>query len=71
MPRQTQTKPKPQPTARTDATETETVPAPAATSSTSATAADLLDSDLLDEIDAVLEENAMEVVKRYIQKGGE
>lgn len=27
--------------------------------------------DLLDEIDAVLEENAEEFVKSYIQKGGE
>ena len=27
--------------------------------------------DLLDEIDAILEENAEEFVKAYIQKGGE
>ena len=27
--------------------------------------------DLLDEIDAVLEENAEEFVKSYVQKGGE
>ena len=27
--------------------------------------------DLLDEIDAVLEENAEEFVKNYVQKGGE
>ena len=27
--------------------------------------------DLLDEVDAVLEENAEEVVKAYVQKGGE
>ena len=27
--------------------------------------------DLLDEVDAVLEENAEEFVKAYIQKGGE
>ncbi|MBK5268280.1 MAG: ubiquitin-like protein Pup [Acidimicrobiia bacterium] len=27
--------------------------------------------DLLDEIDSVLEENAEEMVKNYVQKGGE
>ena len=27
--------------------------------------------DLLDEIDSVLEENAEEVVKNYVQKGGQ
>ena len=27
--------------------------------------------DLLDEVDAVLEENAEEFVKAYVQKGGE
>ncbi|MEE9533354.1 MAG: ubiquitin-like protein Pup, partial [Acidimicrobiia bacterium] len=27
--------------------------------------------DLLDEIDSVLEENAEEFVKNYVQKGGE
>ena len=40
---------------------------PAATEST---LADEID-DILDEIDAVLEENAEEFVKSYIQKGGE
>lgn len=34
--------------------------------------ADLSDTDsLLDEIDAILEENAEEFVKGYIQKGGQ
>lgn len=28
-------------------------------------------SDFLDEVDALLEENALEVVRRYRQKGGE
>lgn len=32
--------------------------------------ADKID-DLLDEIDAVLDENAEEFVKNYVQKGGE
>ena len=32
---------------------------------------DLLDSDLLDEIDSVLETNAQEFVAAYIQQGGE
>lgn len=35
-------------------------------------AADLTDTDeLLDEIDALLEENAEEFVRNYVQKGGE
>ena len=37
-----------------------------------ATEADLSEvDDLLDEIDSVLEENAEEFVKNYVQKGGE
>ncbi len=37
-----------------------------------ATEADLREvDDLLDEIDSVLEENAEEFVKNYVQKGGE
>ena len=37
-----------------------------------ATEADLNEvDDLLDEIDSVLEENAEEFVKNYVQKGGE
>lgn len=39
----------------------------------SSKAADLKEEmdDILDEIDAVLEENAEEFVKSYVQKGGE
>lgn len=38
-----------------------------------ASAQDTVDdaADLLDEIDAVLEENAQEFVEQYIQKGGQ
>jgi ubiquitin-like protein Pup len=44
-------------------------PAPAATKKDSALAEGL--DDLLDEIDEVLETNAEEFVKSYVQKGGE
>jgi prokaryotic ubiquitin-like protein Pup len=43
--------------------------APASTKSGEQIKADL--DDLLDEIDGVLEENAEEFVKSYVQKGGE
>ncbi|MFV2039716.1 MAG: ubiquitin-like protein Pup [Acidimicrobiales bacterium] len=50
--------------------ETETVePAPPATETGEKLKAEL--DDLLDEIDEVLETNAEEFVKSYIQKGGQ
>ena len=49
--------------------EDETVQAPA-TAETDSSLAEGLD-DLLDEIDEVLETNAEEFVKSYVQKGGE
>ncbi|MGI9584064.1 MAG: ubiquitin-like protein Pup [Acidimicrobiia bacterium] len=52
---------------REDATEEE---AQDATSARGEEVADKID-DLLDEIDSVLEENAEEFVKNYVQKGGE
>jgi prokaryotic ubiquitin-like protein Pup len=43
---------------------------PARSDRTESTLADDID-DILEEIDAVLEENAEEFVKSYVQKGGE
>ena len=40
-------------------------------SDTSAKESVEMTDDLLDEIDSVLEENAEEMVKNYVQKGGE
>ena len=51
---------------RTDATEVEEL---SSTESGTRIKADL--DDLLDEIDEVLETNAEEFVKSYVQKGGE
>ena len=47
--------------------------ADAGQTTTNAKAAELKDEmdDILDEIDSVLEENAEEFVKSYVQKGGE
>lgn len=53
-------------TARSDE---ETADAPARTESGEKIKAEL--DDLLDEIDDVLEENAEEFVKSYVQKGGQ
>lgn len=50
-------------------TEEEVVEAPARTESGEKIKAEL--DDLLDEIDDVLEENAEEFVKSYVQKGGQ
>lgn len=50
-------------------TEEEVAEAPARTESGEKIKAEL--DDLLDEIDDVLEENAEEFVKSYVQKGGE
>ena len=53
---------------------TERAAKPPATSSVDATKGDQLKADLddlLDEIDEVLEENAEEFVRNYVQKGGE
>ena len=50
--------------------ETEATEEIAATQEQAATDLDALD-DLLDEIDSVLEENAEEFVRNYIQKGGQ
>lgn len=58
-------KPKPT-TTRDDAVVDET---PASTASGERLKAEL--DDLLDEIDAVLETNAEDFVKSYVQKGGE
>ncbi|HET9733623.1 MAG TPA: ubiquitin-like protein Pup [Acidimicrobiales bacterium] len=52
---------------RSDATEVEEVPA--ANKKGEELKAEL--DDLLDEIDEVLEENAEEFVRSYVQKGGE
>lgn len=48
----------------------ETELAPVDTSEGAHEALEITD-DLLDEIDSVLEENAEEMVKNYVQKGGE
>ena len=50
-------------------TETTAEAAPAVTETGEKLKAEL--DDLLDEIDTVLEENAEEFVKNYVQKGGE
>lgn len=50
-------------------TETETAAAPTVSESGEKLKAEL--DDLLDEIDEVLETNAEDFVKSYIQKGGE
>ena len=55
--------------ARRDAPTTDTTAAEAATVSGEKLKADL--DDLLDEIDDVLETNAEEFVKSYVQKGGQ
>ena len=49
--------------------EAEAVDAPAGASSTEKLKEDI--DDLLDEIDSVLEENAEEFVRSYVQKGGQ
>lgn len=48
----------------------EIAPSPAEGERTSLTSSDELD-DLLDEIDEVLEHNAEEFVRSYVQKGGQ
>ena len=63
MAEQEQKKPQPAPDSKT---ETEDV----VIEKKSSEATEKLD-DLLDEIDSVLEENAEEFVKNYVQKGGE
>ncbi len=55
-------------TRRSDATEAETAAPPVQESAEELT--HRID-DLLDEIDSVLEENAEEFVKNYVQKGGQ
>ena len=60
-----QRKQRPAPTRRTEPAEVEPTPAERGAALKSE-----LD-DLLDEIDEVLEENAEEFVKSYVQKGGE
>ena len=54
-------------TTREEATEVEDAPPPSATGEKLKAELD----DLLDEIDEVLEENAEEFVRNYVQKGGE
>ncbi len=49
--------------------EEDLVEAPAATETASAADTDI--DDILDEIDEVLESNAEEFVKSFVQKGGE
>ncbi len=49
--------------------ETETVEAPASSERGEKIKAEL--DDLLDEIDEVLEDNAEEFVRNYVQKGGQ
>ena len=53
-----------------DATEEEAVDQEIAASVEGEELAEKID-DILDEIDTVLEENAEEFVKNYVQKGGE
>jgi len=61
---------KPKSTGRTDDTvEVDTDAAPAATEAGEKLKAEL--DDLLDEIDGVLETNAEDFVKSYVQKGGQ
>ena len=55
---------------RTSTTEAETVEAAPATSERGDKLKAELD-DLLDEIDEVLEDNAEEFVRNYVQKGGQ
>ena len=57
-------------TARTTETETEVAEAAPATSERGEKIKAELD-DLLDEIDEVLEDNAEEFVRNYVQKGGQ
>jgi prokaryotic ubiquitin-like protein Pup len=57
-------------TARTTETETEVAEATPATSERGEKIKAELD-DLLDEIDEVLEDNAEEFVRNYVQKGGQ
>ncbi len=57
-------------TARTTETETEVADATPATSERGEKIKAELD-DLLDEIDEVLEDNAEEFVRNYVQKGGQ
>ena len=52
-----------------EAAETETVEAPASSGRGEKIKAEL--DDLLDEIDEVLEDNAEEFVRNYVQKGGQ
>jgi len=56
--------------ARSTETETEVEEAPPATSERGEKIKAELD-DLLDEIDEVLEDNAEEFVRNYVQKGGQ
>lgn len=58
---------------KTDSSQTTAEPVEAATKGKDAKAEELKEhtDDLLDEIDSVLEENAEEFVKSYIQRGGE
>ncbi len=60
---------KAKPTGRTQDTVAADVEAPAATEAGEKLKAEL--DDLLDEIDDVLETNAEDFVKSYVQKGGE
>ena len=60
-----QRKQRPAPSRRTE--DSEAAPAPAERGAALKSELD----DLLDEIDGVLEENAEEFVKSYVQKGGE
>ena len=59
-----------QTTGRESEAETEAVETDAAVSDQAEEITERID-DLLDEIDSVLEENAEEFVKNYVQKGGE
>lgn len=57
--------------ARVKAQDTEVDEAAESSTSTQAQSGSAATDDLLDEIDGVLEENAEEFVKSYVQKGGE
>lgn len=57
--------------ARAKAQDTEVDEAAESSASAQAQSVSAATDDLLDEIDGVLEENAEEFVKSYVQKGGE
>lgn len=57
--------------ARAKAQDTEAEEAAESSASAQAQSVSVATDDLLDEIDGVLEENAEEFVKSYVQKGGE